>query len=262
MPAVAKRSYGTGRLYVVVDRAGRASWYGSWWAGNTRVKRKVGIKRASGSADGLTRTQAERELRRLIDATLSLPRARGGRSPKRGRRTSRASRTSWSVSARRSPTTAATCAGTSRRSSATDPWTAWSPPRSSATCTPSVARASRPRQSRTTSTSCTASSPSRSGAAGRLPTPSRSSSGRARTGRPIAASASCKRARGAAGGQPRFGRPVRGGLGRRLKPRQRAGLRPSCVFASGPTRPSPAASGHGPPGAGARSRARCRARGA
>ncbi len=26
---MAKRSYGTGRLYVVVDAGGRASWYGS-----------------------------------------------------------------------------------------------------------------------------------------------------------------------------------------------------------------------------------------
>ena len=67
--AVAKRSYGTGRLYVVVDRGWRASWYGSWWAASTRVKRKVGLKRTTGNADGLTRAQAERELRRLVDAT-------------------------------------------------------------------------------------------------------------------------------------------------------------------------------------------------
>jgi integrase len=66
---VAKRSYGTGRLYVVVDRGGRASWYASWWVGTTRVKRKVGLKRSAGNADGLTRMQAERELRRLLDAT-------------------------------------------------------------------------------------------------------------------------------------------------------------------------------------------------
>jgi integrase len=69
MSGVAKRSYGTGRLYVVIDRGGRASWYGSWWAGSTRVKRKIGLKRSTGNADGLTRTQAERELRRLVDAT-------------------------------------------------------------------------------------------------------------------------------------------------------------------------------------------------
>jgi integrase len=67
---VAKRSYGTGRLYVVVDRGGRASWYGSWWVGTTRVKRKIGLKRTAGNADGLTRTQAERELRRRVEATV------------------------------------------------------------------------------------------------------------------------------------------------------------------------------------------------
>jgi integrase len=69
MLGVARRSYGTGRLYVVVDCGGRASWYGSWWVGGTRVKRKVGLKRTPGNADGLTRTQAERVLRRLVDAT-------------------------------------------------------------------------------------------------------------------------------------------------------------------------------------------------
>ena len=66
---MAKRSYGTGRLYVVVDRGGRASWYGSWWVGGTRVERKIGLKRTTGNADDVTRTQAERELRRLVDAT-------------------------------------------------------------------------------------------------------------------------------------------------------------------------------------------------
>jgi hypothetical protein len=58
------------RRYVVVDRGGRASWYGSWWVGATRVKRKLGLKRTPGNADGLTRTQAERELRRRVDATV------------------------------------------------------------------------------------------------------------------------------------------------------------------------------------------------
>jgi hypothetical protein len=108
---VAKRSYGTGRLYVVVDRGGRASWYGSWWVGSTRAKRKVGLKRSTGNADGLTRTQAERALRRLVDATTVVAKG-AGRSARPATPTSRTSRTSWSVSARRSPTTAAISAGT------------------------------------------------------------------------------------------------------------------------------------------------------
>jgi hypothetical protein len=41
---------------------------------NTRVKRKIGLKRNAGSADGLTRTQPERELRRLVDATTVVAR--------------------------------------------------------------------------------------------------------------------------------------------------------------------------------------------
>jgi catechol 2,3-dioxygenase-like lactoylglutathione lyase family enzyme len=42
------------------DKAGRVSWYGSWWSGGARVKRKLGLKRTQGTADGLTRAQAER----------------------------------------------------------------------------------------------------------------------------------------------------------------------------------------------------------
>ncbi len=67
---MAKRSYGSGRLFVVTDRAGRESWYGSWWAGSVRVKRKLGPKRRPNSADGLTRSQAERELRRRIETEV------------------------------------------------------------------------------------------------------------------------------------------------------------------------------------------------
>lgn len=62
----AQRSYGTGRLYVHVDGGGRGHWYGTWWAGGVGVKRKIGFKRRPGTSDGLTRTQAEAELRRRI----------------------------------------------------------------------------------------------------------------------------------------------------------------------------------------------------
>jgi integrase len=67
---MAKRSYGSGRLFVYTDKAGRESWYGSWHAGMRRVQRKIGPKRTSGSASGLTRVQAERELRKRIDHDL------------------------------------------------------------------------------------------------------------------------------------------------------------------------------------------------
>jgi integrase len=62
----ARRSYGTGRLYTRTDRNGRESWYGKWHANGRRVNRKVGPKRSPGGRDGLTRAQAERELRRLM----------------------------------------------------------------------------------------------------------------------------------------------------------------------------------------------------
>jgi integrase len=61
-----RRSYGTGRLFVRADAASRESWYGSWWVGARRVKRKLGPKRPRGTTDGLTRRQAEAELRRRM----------------------------------------------------------------------------------------------------------------------------------------------------------------------------------------------------
>jgi integrase len=70
---MAKRSYGSGRLFVRVDAAGVESWYGSWRVGGRRVKRRLGAKRRSSSADGLTRTQAEAELRRLMATARVVP---------------------------------------------------------------------------------------------------------------------------------------------------------------------------------------------
>jgi integrase len=72
---MAKRSYGSGRLYVRVDSTGVAAWYGSWRAGSRRVQRKIGPKRPPGGAKGLTRVQAERELRKRIDHDLILARS-------------------------------------------------------------------------------------------------------------------------------------------------------------------------------------------
>jgi integrase len=63
-----RRSYGTGYLFVKRDRNGREIWYGQWRAGATKVKRKIGAKRERGSREGLTRVQAEKELRRRIEA--------------------------------------------------------------------------------------------------------------------------------------------------------------------------------------------------
>ncbi len=63
---VGRRSYGTGRLFVRADGNRRETWYGSWRVGGTRVKRRIGPKRRPGTSDGLTRAQAEAQLRHRI----------------------------------------------------------------------------------------------------------------------------------------------------------------------------------------------------
>jgi integrase len=65
---MSKRSYGTGSLFVRTDAAGRASWYGQWRSGDALVKRKLGPKRRAGERTGITKAQAEAELRRRIEA--------------------------------------------------------------------------------------------------------------------------------------------------------------------------------------------------
>jgi integrase len=72
---VSKRPRGTGSLFVRRDGTGRETWYGKWWVGPSQVKRRIGPKRIPSTRDGLTRTQAEAELRRLM-GTVTLPVAR------------------------------------------------------------------------------------------------------------------------------------------------------------------------------------------
>jgi len=67
-PHLARRPRGTGALFVKRDRGGWETWYGKWRVGSTQVKRRIAPKRIAGTRDGLTRTQAEAELRRLIGA--------------------------------------------------------------------------------------------------------------------------------------------------------------------------------------------------
>ena len=66
-----RRAYGTGTLQVV----GR-SWIGAWYGPDgRRVRRKVGDVRTEGRADGLTKAQAERALRRMreLDSPPAAP---------------------------------------------------------------------------------------------------------------------------------------------------------------------------------------------
>ena len=65
---MSRRSYGTGSLYVRRDAAGRETWYGQWRVGAKLVKRRIGQRREAGTSNGLTKAQAERELRRKIDS--------------------------------------------------------------------------------------------------------------------------------------------------------------------------------------------------
>jgi integrase len=62
-----RRAPGSGSILIRRDRAGRETWYGKWTTtGGRQVKRRLGLKRTPGSSDGLTRRQAEAELRRLM----------------------------------------------------------------------------------------------------------------------------------------------------------------------------------------------------
>ncbi len=70
-----RRSYGSGSLFVRRDSGGGESWYGTWYAGGRRVKRKIGPKRPRGSRRGLTRAQAERELRHRIESEKAVVRS-------------------------------------------------------------------------------------------------------------------------------------------------------------------------------------------
>ncbi|MGE0507134.1 MAG: tyrosine-type recombinase/integrase [Solirubrobacterales bacterium] len=66
-----RRSYGSGSLFVY-----RGSWYGKWRIGSRQVKRKIGPKRRPATREGLTRSQAERELRRLMREVKPTPQER------------------------------------------------------------------------------------------------------------------------------------------------------------------------------------------
>jgi hypothetical protein len=74
--AAERRAYGTGRLYVRVGKAGQEAWYGHWRVSGRQVKRRIGSKRTAATSDGLTRRQAEAELRRMM--TVTQPVARRG----------------------------------------------------------------------------------------------------------------------------------------------------------------------------------------
>src|SRR4051794_18475853 len=68
-----RRAYGTGSLLTQATARGSETWYGQFRIEGRLVKRALGPKRGTRSPNGLTRTQAERKLRQLIEATRPLP---------------------------------------------------------------------------------------------------------------------------------------------------------------------------------------------
>jgi integrase len=72
-PVSRRRAYGTGSLFARRTARGEETWYGQFWLGGRQVRRALGPKRSPGSTQGLTRSQAERKLRQLIEATRPLP---------------------------------------------------------------------------------------------------------------------------------------------------------------------------------------------
>ncbi len=63
-----RRAYGSGSL--IEDRG---TWYGKWRIGSQQIKRKLGSVRSSSNRDGMTRAQAERELRRKMVELQAAP---------------------------------------------------------------------------------------------------------------------------------------------------------------------------------------------
>jgi integrase len=69
----ARRGRGQGGLLIKTDRAGRETYFGKWRVGERQVMRRIGRKRRPNTRDGLTRVQAEAELRRLMSGEVPTP---------------------------------------------------------------------------------------------------------------------------------------------------------------------------------------------
>ncbi len=68
-----RRAHGTGSLYPVAGSGGLETWYGRWYVGKTRVQRRIGRRRQRGEKEGLTKAEAETEMRRMRLATEEAP---------------------------------------------------------------------------------------------------------------------------------------------------------------------------------------------
>jgi hypothetical protein len=63
---------GAGSHTVRREATGREMWIGQWRVSDRRVKRRLGLRRATGTREGLTRSQAERQMRRLMESELNI----------------------------------------------------------------------------------------------------------------------------------------------------------------------------------------------
>jgi integrase len=61
-----RRGYGTGSLLAQPRADGREVWYGRWYVGDKRVNRRIGLRRRRAGGSGLSRAQAEVELRAMM----------------------------------------------------------------------------------------------------------------------------------------------------------------------------------------------------
>ncbi len=73
--AAVKRPNGSGGLYVRRDANGRETLYGHWRQDGKQIKRRLGPKRQRGSRDGLTQSEAEALLRKLMAEVKATPQA-------------------------------------------------------------------------------------------------------------------------------------------------------------------------------------------
>jgi len=61
-----RHAYGSGSLLVHTGADGQEVWYGRWYLGKRRPSRRIGPKRRRGTGKGLTQTEAEAGLRRMM----------------------------------------------------------------------------------------------------------------------------------------------------------------------------------------------------
>jgi hypothetical protein len=96
----ARRAYGTGSLYTRTSSAGIETYYGRWRSGDQQHGSRIGPVRVKGTRNGLTKTQAEKALGKLMSNTPEQKAAPGERLSieELGERYVRAKKSQWKFS--------------------------------------------------------------------------------------------------------------------------------------------------------------------